>query len=298
MSKNRRLHHNAIELGAILKKVPEISREVQSLTFENAPCFQVRSYRALVRVVGFFKYKLKTHLLFRGQTQCFGAMKASLHRRNLPPSDKSVQAFLRRFRKVMEHDRSSVSTLSTEPLLQHYGLNTRWLDVVDSLPHALFFACNDLWTSPASPDKHTFSPTLRNFGFIYVLDIGKMRAVTRAGSPVVGYNKTSSGLHLADLRSLKPSTALRPHAQHGLLVRASASDTDLWPHVVARIAVPTKEARAWIAGEALTRESLFPPQVWDDFYKKVQSVRMKSFLANEVKAGANWGSVLVFDFSA
>lgn len=297
MSKNRQLHHNAIELGNILKKVPEIAKEVESLTFEGAPCFQVRSYRALVRVVGFFKYKLKTNLLFRGQTQCFGAMKASLHRRNPPPSDKSVDAFLQRFRKFMDHDRSLVSKLSTEPLLQHYGLHTRWLDVVDSLPHALFFACHDLCNSPAVPGKQTFMPTLRKFGFVYVLDIGKVHRVRRAGSQVVGYNRTSSGLHLADLRSLKPSTALRPHAQHGLLVRASGSETDLWPHVVARIAVPTKEARAWIAGEALTRESMFPPQVWDDFYKKAQSDRMKSFLASEAGAGRNWGSVLVFDFS-
>lgn len=197
----------------------------------------------------------------------------------------------------MEHDRSPMSKLSTEPLLQHYGLQTRWLDVVDSLPHALFFACHDLWGSPALPGKHTFAPTLRKFGFVYVLDIGQLRPVTRTGSQVVGYSRTSSGLRLADLRSLKPSTALRPHAQHGLLVRAPTRETDLWPHIVARIAIPAKEARGWIAGDALTRESLFPPQVWDDFYKKVQSVRMNALLANEVKAGRNWGSVLTFDFS-
>lgn len=297
MSRDRRLHDGAVGFKRqILDKVPQLANEIESLRFEGAPCLRVHSYRALVRVVGYFKYHAGTTLLYRGQTRCFGKMKASLHRRPTPPSDAETESFLARFRTVMEVDRTAVMKLSTEPLLQHYGLDTRWLDVVDSLPHALFFACHELCDSPQVKGTRTFLPSLREFGFIYVLDMGHLRPVRRGKSTVVGYSRTSLALKLADLRALKPSNALRPHAQHGLLTTAPSSTSDLWPHLVARIAVPVRDARAWIAGEATDRTSLFPPPVWDTFYGMMLSAKMSRFLKEEENKGRRWGDVLQMDF--
>lgn len=297
MSKNKRLHEGSVALKKIVEKVPQLASEIESITFENAPCLRVRSYRALVRVVGYFKYHAGTHLLYRGQTACFGKMKASLYRRTPPPTDVDIESFLQRFRATFDFDRGPKAQLSTEPLLQHYGLETRWLDAVDSLPHALFFASHELCDSSQVNGSRTFVPSLREYGFIYMLDVGHLRPIQRNKVAVIGYSRTSLGLHLADLRALKPSSALRPHAQHGLLVRAASDAPDLWPHLVARVAVPTKEARAWISGEAMDREALFPPPVWDNFYGKVLSEKMKAFLKDEISRGNSWGDVLRFDFS-
>lgn len=296
MSKNRRLHDGAVSFKSkILDKVPQLANEIESLSFEGAPCLRVRTYRALVRVVGYFRYHAASALVYRGQTMCFGKMKASLHRRSSAPPDAEVESFLRRFRTAMDVDRTAVSKLSTEALLQHYGLDTRWLDVVDSLPHALFFACHDMCPSPLLQGTQTFLPSLREYGFVYVLDVGHLRPVRRDRRTVIGYSRSSLGLKVVDLRALKPSNALRPHAQHGLLVSAPSEAPDLWPHLVARVAVPVREARAWIAGDATDRTSLFPPPVWDTFYGVMLSARMRDFLTEESK-GRSWGDVLKFDF--
>ena len=82
MSKNRRLHDGAVSFKSkILDKVPQLANEIESLSFEGAPCLRVRTYRALVRVVGYFRYHAASALVYRGQTMCFGKMKASLNRR-------------------------------------------------------------------------------------------------------------------------------------------------------------------------------------------------------------------------
>ena len=50
-------------------------------------------------------------------------------------------------------DNEPIHKLATEPLLQHYGIETRWLDVVDSVPHALFFATHQLVASPRGGNR-------------------------------------------------------------------------------------------------------------------------------------------------
>lgn len=267
-------------------------KEIESLTVDGAPCLRVRSYRALVRVAGYFKYNAHGNVLFRGQTRCFGSMRASLHRGETPPSDRVIDAFLNRYRAALNVDMEPKQRLTTEPLLQHYGLNTRWLDVVDSLPHALFFATHTLCTGQA-PNTDTYAPSLEDEGFLYVLDLGQLKHKTIAGEEVVGYSR-SKNLAVVDLRALKPSNALRPHAQHGLLIRATSSETDLWPSLVARIAVPTQEARQWITSASLEREALFPPRVWDNIYETLLSNKMSTFLRSE---NPLWGKILKFDFA-
>jgi hypothetical protein len=128
---------------------------------------------------------------------------------------------------------------------------------------------------------------------VYLLDVGPLKYRRHAGENLVGYSR-SKELEIVDLRSLKPSHALRPHAQHGLLVRALSPETEMWPLLVARIAVPTREARQWIAAGSLEREALFPMRVWDSVYDMLLSDRMKDFLDRESQ---NWGEILRFDFA-
>jgi hypothetical protein len=222
-------------------------------------------------------------------------MVPSLLRRTSPPSDTAVERFLDRYRRAFNVDKTPRQRLSTEPLLQHYGIETRWLDVVDSLQHALFFATHELCDSPQVPGRKTYAPSLREYGFVYLLDVGHARPVTRQRERVVGYWKTSTNCLLADLRALKPSNALRPHAQHGLLVR-SINSADLWSHLVARVAVPANEARRWTAAPSLERDALFPPPIWDLIYGTLTSTKMADLLQDEARRGRPWGDILRFDF--
>jgi hypothetical protein len=297
-NRHRRLFQGAAEFKKIAAGHNLLQAEFEVKHRQGAPCILAKSYRALIRVVGHFKYNNTHPILLRGQTQCFGAMRASLHRRSPVPADQDVEQFLQSYRTTLNIDNDPVDALSTEPLLQHYGIETRWIDVVDSVPHALFFATHRLVESPVIPCKKTFVPSTDQFGIIYLLDIGSTKLVQHEQRDVAGLSIGSSGVLVADLRKLKPSLALRPHAQHGLLLRASEGSVDLWSRVVARIAVPTADARRWINSRAFEPAEMFPPKVWDGVYGKLLSPKMKSFLDAERKIGHEWGGITQYDFHA
>ena len=294
-TRNRRLFEGVMAFLDANSGQHQISKEFDSHDYQHAPCIFAKSYRALVRAVGFFKYNNSHPILLRGQTSCHGAMKASLHRRDPAVLDRDVDAFLRRYRKALAIDTDPAAQLSTEPLLQHYGIETRWLDVVDSIPHALFFATHRLVRSPDGA-RWSYVPSVEKHGFIYLMDVGVALNVRRAGKPVIGFSRSSQGLYVADLRKLKPGLVLRPHIQHGLGIRATDKATDLWNRLVARIAIPTDEGRRWILGQAFERSELFPPRTWDGAYGKLLSSRMERFLRDEVTQGRNWGEIMKFDF--
>ncbi|MDP9123357.1 MAG: FRG domain-containing protein, partial [Pseudomonadota bacterium] len=77
-----------------------------------------------------------------------------------------------------------------------------------------------------------------------------------------------------DLRVAAPSHFVRPHAQHGLLVRklskAGNPVGDNWPLHVGTIRVRLEAALDWL-GDAttLTAHSLFPPAYYDYGYREL-----------------------------
>jgi hypothetical protein len=271
------------------------------MTFERAPCIMVQSYRSLIRVVGYFLYNYAGRIALRGQTRCYRTLLPSAHR-GLGSAPAGLDGFLSRYRAAISVDTKAREAITTEPLLQHYGLRTRWMDFVDSVPHALFFACHRFVISsdstPASP-LHTFVPSLDSHGFIYIMSLGDIVPVRESsGSSVRGVWSNADGVLMCDLRQAKPSIALRPHAQHGLLVRPPDTQPDLWPRLIARIAVPTRAARSWIIGsEALSYEALFPPPPWDGIYGQLLSPRFRDFLERERGAGVDYGAISRYDFT-
>ena len=77
-----------------------------------------------------------------------------------------------------------------------------------------------------------------------------------------------------DLRKSLPSTFLRPHAQHGLVIKKNvdlnfrkSEDYDLSTNVVAIIKIRIDRAKQWIGnGELLTQDNLIPPPGYDPGY--------------------------------
>lgn len=295
---NRGLLEGALSLNKALEKYPRLTSEIRTESQEGVPTVVVGSYRALVRVVGYFQYHLHGKALLRGQHKCYRSLLPSLYRQD-SGKDFELDAFLDAYRQWLGVDTLPAQQLTTEPLLQHYGLRTRWIDLVDSIPHALFFATNRFATSYESDSLHTYIPSLHPKGYLYVIELETPQTFSLSdGTAVSGFWKCGNCL-LADLRAAKPSLALRPHSQHGLLCRyAEDAKNDLWPLVRARITFPMRLARQWIAGaEALSRDSLFPDRFWDGIYGKLLSRKTSAFLESQRRLGRDFGAIVRYDFS-
>lgn len=188
-----------------------------------------------------------------------------------------------------------------EPLLQHYGVRTRWLDVVDNIWVALWFAVNRYVGNSDKPDPNdgsarTYAYYLRRsiaevpengtrddcsqfsrasydtFAYIYLHETGKLTATA-----IPGYS-ISDSCRVVDLRYSVPSLYLRPHAQHGVLIARRSqpdpksnpvpADYSLTSTTAAAIRVRLVDALDWLgSGILANHHSLFPPAAVDVGYR-------------------------------
>ncbi|MGK2954935.1 MAG: FRG domain-containing protein [Solirubrobacterales bacterium] len=162
------------------------------------------------------------------------------------------------------------ATAAIEPLLQHYGVRTRWVDVVDNIWIALWFACHELrvvgrYGHHARRDPNeTYTPS----AYITLLNAG---ACVPTGQPGIS---RSAVARVADLRTAVPSVYVRPHAQHGLLIAAGSWSTET-PHDLVHleelvIEIPLRSALDWLGGGiSLTPYVLFPPADHDEGFRRL-----------------------------
>jgi hypothetical protein len=263
----------------------------------------VKSYAALVRVVGYVKYMSSSNVLMRGQTNCYGCMKPSAYRNTTARQiDDEVEKFLSHFRKKTGFDPDPIHQVSTEALLQHYGIRTRWLDLVDSLAHALFFAAYEMSKREGT---YSFKGKEGDFAYVHLIDCGTDRDLAAVkvldGLRIVntaGVWETTDGFALCDLRRAKSSKALRPHAQHGYLCRPPRGESDLWTRVLLRIAFSPEQARSWLGnGAALSPEELFPDAKNDRVYGKLLSSEVRSVFEEYSKQTQTIDLGEIFEFS-
>lgn len=235
------------------------------------------TYISLVRLLGYVKYHSSSTVLVRGQSRCWGNLNPSAIRTAPNNSDLHREAddFLVTFRNTLQVDLEEAQQHSTEPHLQHYGIRTRWLDVVDSLPHALYFAVFNQYNSdgrsrmilPQGGESST------DYGYLYLIDCDPDEA---RAPQTRGVWTTDSGLKICDLRRAKPSKALRPHSQHGYLIRGTDTELNLWNRVLVRIRVPRKQAHEWISGHCLAHCAMFPGEHEDQNYATLLDGRVST----------------------
>ena len=147
-----------------------------------------------------------------------------------------------------------------EALAQHYGLPTRWLDTVDNLQTAAWFAYHSDVSEPNRLDD--------SVGYIYAFAF-----------PI-------SGAHYAtayDLR-IKPSEGLRPHIQQAWAIRASDPDVRLG-HLsylqLATFIVPRPLLHGWCGYDVFTRDVMFPNRMEDrgsSYWKRATDLLLKKGL--------------------
>ena len=178
-----------------------------------------------------------------------------------------------RFMKMIVDNSPIFSTFpkfAHEPLLQHYGLSTTWIDLVDNIWVALWFACNQAHVSGKNSEYLHFErrrPSGAN-DFAYVLLVA---ANSRQQVGVPGLYK-GPVTELVDLRVACPSIFLRPHAQHGVLFRkrgvGQTRPVDYSDRIRGMIRMSLADALEWLgAAPTLGTHSLFPPPYYDHGYK-------------------------------
>ncbi len=261
------------------------------------PVYHVSSQHVLIQAAGYLKYVLAKEsicgVFFRGQSKLYPSLEPSLYRRAKTQKQKqkrdlTLQCYLQASQGNILKD---VPEFAQEPLLQHYGIRTRWIDLVDNIWVALWFACHVARATGSIGEYLHFERRRPNFNlkavdYAYIL-------MVRAGTEVV--NTAKPGLYsdgtteLIDLRIAAPSTFLRPHAQHSLLLRRSKNadhkNMDYAEFVVGVIRIQLRDALDWLGEGGLTStHALFPPPTYDFGYRQL----LKSAPpGNDVIAGIN-----------
>lgn len=241
--------------------------------------FHVYDPHALVQAAGYLKFRNGSGnsegVYFRGETKLHGSLSPTLFRgvANQNGQTRRIMRLNEEIYKIRVNNRifSSFPELTHEPLLQHYGLRTSWLDLVDNVWVALWFACHRARSSGRVSEYLHFekrTPHKEPGKFAYILLVGADSgddAFRGAGIQI------GNATELVDLRVAAPSIFLRPHAQHGLLFRVRGDqvmrplDYSAQIRGILRISLP--DALSWLgAGQMLGVHALFPPPYYDRGY--------------------------------
>jgi hypothetical protein len=254
-------------------------RDAKSVTDASAGrlVFHVNDSHALTQAAGYLKHVCGAteNIYFRGQSRLYPILSPSLFRgKTRQKTQSEAVAELRATIKKATAGGgifNSFAPLFFEPLLQHYGLRTTWLDLVDNVWVALWFACHNALTETKtakylhfekrSPHKETHP------SYVYILMIGAGNRQTL----VPGFFRGDDS-EFVDLRVGCPSIFVRPHAQHGVLFRARGSGVrrphDYSGFVRGIIRADLQEALTWLGdGNLLNVHSLMPPPYYDDGYR-------------------------------
>lgn len=244
--------------------------------------FEAPNPHALVQAAGYLKFTLardkQKGVFFRGQTKLYGNLSPSLLR-GVPNGPRTLYR-LRLLEEFLENvdvaglALRAVDRSCREAVLQHYGIKTTWIDVVDNIWVALWFACHTAqvvgWPEESLHFERRTPDVRRGEEFAYVLLL--QSSITP--HPVrPGYYQDNRS-ETIDLRIAVPSHFVRPHAQHGLLIRRLSNRgnpvSDNRPLHVGTIRVRLASALDWLGtGATLTSHSLFPPAYYDYGYREL-----------------------------
>lgn len=249
--------------------------------------FHAPSPHALIQAAGYLKYIRATEagkgVFFRGQTKLYDSLGPSLLRDlkdNSPAVPKRREILNKYLVEIDEQNEAlkSVPSSAREALLQHYGIRTTWVDVVDNVWIALWFACHHARSASRGVEEYLHfekrcpGPDIeRKHLYAYILLIESAQFGQQLDSP--GHYKDDRS-ETIDLRVAVPSHFVRPHAQHGILIRRLSKTgrpvCDFGEMHVGTVRVDLAAALEWLGNAAtLTCHSLFPPAYYDYGYREL-----------------------------
>jgi len=274
------------------KKTPsEIHVEKQVLKCgEEVNVYTIETVHDLIQFIGFGKYinNQVGNVYLRGQTDIYGgAMVPSLYR-GKTRTDTITWKYNERMNKVisgtrifMQYDRSVF-----EPLVQHYGIKTPYIDLVDNIWVALWFALHQAKNTVINSHEYVYyHESVNDYGYIFLMATDAVSETERFG--VYKGEQTT----LVDLRKALPSYFLRPHAQHAYMLRKNNPFPMDYSDLIIGIAkIPTQIGIKWLGiNDFLSVSSLFPAAYFDSGY----GIMLKRFPEEEQGIVNQYGSIQI-----
>ena len=158
-----------------------------------------------------------------------------------------------------------------EAIFQHYGLKTSYIDCVDNIWIALWFATHSVQ-----------SKVINNNEFVYYYEnTEKFSYIFQIASDAIVPSKKNAGEYTGetticyDLRKALPAFYLRPHVQHAYMIKKRPDGNqkpiaDYSDLIIGIAKIPTNMALKWLGnGEILSVSTLFPSPVFDDGYELI-----------------------------
>ena len=313
------------------------------LTKTKVPMYEAKSIHGFNQIIGYAKYLNRDYgnVYSRGECKMHKTLLPSVfrdHMRLNKANDRVGAVINAVFTDAKLSNEIGLGGLKKplanyviEGVLQHYGVKTRYIDIVDnhwvalwmglyesntiqdkSVPYyryqkrtipvgeytTLLANIYDKWhlkpkypteqCSPVEIDeliKKQFSERIHAselYQYVLLLAIPYTEKQIEKGIAV------TKSFVTVDLRQALPSVFLRPHAQHGLVVKkrvgkpTNIADYDMATEVIAIIRVRIDRAASWIGdGFLLSQDNLFPPPAYDFGYDILLS-RKEFFEKNNV----------------
>ena len=312
-------------------------REINLACGEKIKIYTITDPNIFSRFVGYGKYinRYGYNVYLRGQTDTYkGTLIPSLFRSvfagrgGTVNPDKLVENLSVIMKKISNDSKSmnDYNPIVLEPVLQHYGMKTSMIDLVDNLWVALWFGLysgktefvgnkgdnggtEHLYYVPRDPEKwEEVIPgkglfPIRQYAYVYLIATDAIEE-----SRIYGREKSEdkyAGIYegettiAVDLRKAVQSRFLRPHAQHGIMLKKKGKDggklcaMDYSDLIVGIAEVPVDLGLKWIGQSSLLNVStLFPSAVYDSGYRDMLNAVIECDLKQSVR---HYGSIQVIN---
>ena len=254
----------------------------------SIPIYEVSSFYLLNQFVGYAKYinRNSGNIYFRGQEILSPKMITAFFRKcttngSMQSKQEKLSAYLSGCEKSMPIFKDLPDYLH-EPLLQHYGIKTRWLDLVDNLWVALWFGTHNWHTRQIDREYFHISSRKDKNESMYLFLMGSDATEEHEDRP--GFY-VGSKTYTIDLRKSAPSIFLRPHAQHAILMRQKKievlDDVEMSECIVGVLKIRIEDALDWIGnGGLMSPQNIFPSVNFDHGYGILieQATHSKSYM--------------------
>lgn len=254
----------------------------------KVPIYLIDNTYALNELIGYTKYINRDFgsIVYRGECKLHNTLQPSMQR-NISSQkawgnanhnlNRLLCAALNdtKFIKTVSTENAMISKLILEGMLQHYGVPTRFIDIVNNHWIALWFGLysakkiNSIKSyvhfQKRKMDYETSVSALKNPEIIYQYLILVASNNCISNLTQIDANKETVTV---DLRAALPPTFLRPHAQHGFVIRklksVGSNKYDMSNHIVGIIKIRIDYVDNWIgSGTLLSLNNLFPSPAFD-----------------------------------
>jgi hypothetical protein len=242
----------------------------------------------LARLAGHVKHNLgqpiKGYQIFmRGQPNDYPGMVPSIFR-NIPKMSNNYKNRVNAYNDLIHRLREMKNLKRFKgpiggALLQHYGIRTPWIDLVDNLFIALWFATRE--RSQKEPFRYV-KRSAKDYGWIYFIQVEDPpnKKFAQEGEGIITGKRTM----WCDLRCYQTSLSLRAHTQHGIFAsrnRWDETNYDLDEFVVATVKFPITSAFTQTSDfNIFSMGYMFPSPYYDHTYKILKKGEVSTLIYN------------------